>query len=81
MTPEIDRICVAAAKAVGGGVVGVDLLEDPERGLMVNEVNGTLEFGRSAHVGNVDLPGEVVSYVIGIVEGRIPYPGAGGVTH
>ncbi|MGQ9666134.1 MAG: lysine biosynthesis protein LysX [Anaerolineae bacterium] len=75
ITPELDRLCVAAAKAVGGGIVGVDLLEDPERGLLVNEVNGMMEFGRSAHVTEVDLPGEVADYVIGIVEGRYPYPG------
>jgi len=29
VTPELGKICVAAAKAVGGGIVGVDLLEDP----------------------------------------------------
>lgn len=75
VTPEIDRLCVAAAKAVGGGVVGVDLLEDTKRGLLVNEVNGTMEFGKSAHVGNVDIAGEIADYVIGIVKGNIPYPG------
>lgn len=75
ITPDLDRLSVAAAKAVGGGVVGVDILEDPERGLLVNEVNGMMEFGRSANVTSVDLPGEVADYVIGIVEGRYPYPG------
>jgi [lysine-biosynthesis-protein LysW]---L-2-aminoadipate ligase len=76
ITPELDRICVAAAQAVGGGVVGVDLLEDPQRGLLVNEVNGTMEFGKSAHVGNVDLAGLLAEYAIGIAEGRIAYAGA-----
>ena len=33
-----------AAQAVGGGVLAVDVIEDPERGLLVNEVNHTMEF-------------------------------------
>ena len=75
ITPELREICVTAAQAMGGGILGVDLLEDPARGLLVNEVNGTMEFGKSAHITSVDLPGEVAEYVIGIVEERIPYPG------
>jgi [lysine-biosynthesis-protein LysW]--L-2-aminoadipate ligase len=75
ITPALERICLAAARAVGGGIVGVDLLEDPQRGLLVNEVNGTMEFGKSAHVGKVDLPAEIVNYVIGVAQGEIPYAG------
>jgi [lysine-biosynthesis-protein LysW]--L-2-aminoadipate ligase len=47
ITPELNDICVRAAKAVGGGVVAIDVLEDPERGLLVNEVNYTMEFRNS----------------------------------
>jgi [lysine-biosynthesis-protein LysW]---L-2-aminoadipate ligase len=75
ISPELEEMCLTAAGAIGGGILGVDLLEDPARGLLVNEVNGTMEFGKSAHVTAVDLPGEVAEYVIGIGEGRIPYPG------
>lgn len=75
VTPELEQICLVAANAIGGGILGVDLLEDPQRGLLVNEVNGTMEFGKSAHVTAVDLPGEVADYVIGIAAGRIPCPG------
>ncbi len=75
VTPELADICIRSAQAVGGGIVGVDLLEDPQRGLLVNEVNGTMEFGKSAHVGSVNLAGEIVDYVIGVAAGRIPYSG------
>jgi [lysine-biosynthesis-protein LysW]---L-2-aminoadipate ligase len=75
ISPELEEMCLTAAGAIGGGILGVDLLEDPARGLLVNEVNGTMEFGKSAHITAVDLPGEVAEYVIGIGEGRIPYPG------
>ncbi len=47
VTPELNDICVRAAKAVGGGVVAIDVLEDPDRGLLVNEVNYTMEFRNS----------------------------------
>jgi [lysine-biosynthesis-protein LysW]--L-2-aminoadipate ligase len=66
VTPEIDAICRRAATAVGGGVLAVDLLEDPERGLLVNEVNHTMEFRNSIHTTGVNIPAHVVSHVIAL---------------
>ncbi len=65
VTPEIDELCVRAADAVGGGVLAIDLLEDPDRGLLVNEVNHTMEFHSTVPVTGVDLPGMIVDYVLG----------------
>jgi [lysine-biosynthesis-protein LysW]--L-2-aminoadipate ligase len=70
-TPELNRICVAAAKAVGGGIVGVDLLEDPERGLLVNEVNYTIEFRNSITTTGVDIPQRILDYVLAVGRGEI----------
>jgi [lysine-biosynthesis-protein LysW]--L-2-aminoadipate ligase len=64
VTPEIDAISIAAARAVGGGIVAVDLLEDPERGLLVNEVNHTMEFRNSVPATGIDIPGRMVDYVL-----------------
>ena len=69
VTPELNDMCVRAAHAVGGGVLGVDLLEDPERGLLVNEVNYTIEFRNSIDTTGVDLPGRVVDYVLEVANG------------
>jgi [lysine-biosynthesis-protein LysW]--L-2-aminoadipate ligase len=69
VTPELNDICVRAARAVGGGVLGVDLLEDPERGLLVNEVNYTIEFRNSIDTTGVDIPGRVVDYVLEVANG------------
>jgi [lysine-biosynthesis-protein LysW]--L-2-aminoadipate ligase len=66
VTPELDAISVAAAKAVGGGIVAVDLFEDPQRGLLVNEVNHTMEFRNSVPVTGVDIPGAMVEYVVAL---------------
>ncbi len=62
VTPELDAICQAAARAVGSGVLAVDVLEDPRRGFLVNEVNHTMEFHSSAPASGVDIPGRVVDY-------------------
>ena len=64
VTPELERISVAAAKAVGGGIVAVDLFEDPTRGLLVNEVNHTMEFRNSVPTTGVDIPGLMATYVL-----------------
>lgn len=71
ITPELNDLCVRAAKAVGGGVVAVDVLEDPERGLLVNEVNYTMEFRNSIAPTGVDIPAKVVDYVLGVGRGDI----------
>ncbi len=51
------------ARAVGGGVVAIDVLEGPD-GLLVNEVNYTMEFRNSIDTTGVNIPGKVVSYVL-----------------
>jgi [lysine-biosynthesis-protein LysW]--L-2-aminoadipate ligase len=71
VTPELNKICVAAAKAVGGGIVGVDLLEDPDRGLLINEVNYTIEFRNSITTTGVDIPQRILDYVLAVARGEI----------
>ncbi len=64
--PELAEISIAAAAAVGGGVVAVDLFEG-ENGLLVNEVNYTMEFRNSIDTTGIDSPQVVADYVIGRV--------------
>ncbi len=64
VTSAIDQVCQAAARAVGGGVVAIDLLEDPDRGLLVNEVNHTMEFRNSIDTTGVNIPARMVEYVL-----------------
>lgn len=63
VSEELARISAAAAAAVGGGVVAVDLFE-VDGGYVVNEVNGTMEFRNSVTTTGVDIPGLVADYVI-----------------
>ena len=64
ITPELNDICVAAANAVGGGVVAIDVFEDPDRGLLINEVNYTMEFRNSIAPTGVDIPGKVADFCL-----------------
>lgn len=64
ITPEIEALCLKAAAAVGGGVLAVDLVEHPQKGLMVNEINHTMEFHTMQPVSGVDIADEIVNYVM-----------------
>jgi [lysine-biosynthesis-protein LysW]--L-2-aminoadipate ligase len=70
ITPEIDRLSQAAARAVGGGVVAIDILERPGGELLVNEVNYTMEFRNSIDTTGVDIPGRIVDYVVRVGRGE-----------
>jgi [lysine-biosynthesis-protein LysW]--L-2-aminoadipate ligase len=64
VTPELNDLCVRAAQAVGGGIVAIDVFEDPERGFSVNEINHTMEFRNSSAPTGVDIAAEVVNYAL-----------------
>ncbi len=69
ISEELDEISRAAAAAVGGGVVAIDLVEDPQRGLLVLEVNYTMEFRNSIEPTGVDIPQRIVDFVLEVGEG------------
>ncbi len=64
VTPEIDWLSRAAARAVGGGVLAIDILEAPDGRLLVSEVNHTPEFRNSIAPTGVDIPGKIVDYIV-----------------
>jgi len=63
VTPEIMELATKAAAAVGGGVFGVDMMES-ERGLLVHEINSTVEFKNTVPATGVDIPGMIVDYAL-----------------
>ncbi|TMF85583.1 MAG: lysine biosynthesis protein LysX [Chloroflexi bacterium] len=67
VTAEIDRLSRAAAQAVGGGVLAIDLLEHPD-GMVVSEVNYTMEFRNSIETTGVDIPARIVDQVLRVGE-------------
>ena len=63
VTGELAELSLAAARAVGGGILAVDLFETPG-GLLVNEVNYTMEFRNSIDTTGVDIPARMVTHVL-----------------
>ncbi len=70
ITPVLEEICVNAAQAVGGGVLAVDIIEHPEKGYLVNEINHTLEFHTAQPTSGVDIAGAIADYVIEVAKGN-----------
>jgi [lysine-biosynthesis-protein LysW]--L-2-aminoadipate ligase len=66
VTTELADLSVRAARAVGGGVVAIDLLEDQDGRLLVNEVNYTMEFRNSIETTGVDIPARIVDYLLAV---------------
>ena len=66
ITPEIQGLCLDATAAVGGGVLAVDLVEHPEKGMVVNEINHTMEFHTAQPISGIDIADEIVTYVMNI---------------
>ncbi len=69
VTNEIAELSIKAAKAVGGGVVALDIFETDE-GFQVNEVNYTMEFKNSITTTGVNIPEHIVDYVIKVAQGN-----------
>jgi [lysine-biosynthesis-protein LysW]--L-2-aminoadipate ligase len=66
VTPELNTLCVAAAQAVGDGVLALDIFEDDDRGLLVNEINYTMEFRNSIDTTGINIPAQVIDYVLDV---------------
>ncbi|MGI0087805.1 MAG: lysine biosynthesis protein LysX [Nitrosotalea sp.] len=64
ITKELEDVCMKASKAVGGGILGIDVMEDEKRGLVVHEVNNTVEFKGLAKVAKCNIPKEMIEYAV-----------------
>jgi len=74
ITPGIDRLSRAAARAAGGGVLAIDLMETPDGRLLVNEVNHTMEFRNSVEPTGVSIPDRILDYVVEVGSRRVVLP-------
>jgi [lysine-biosynthesis-protein LysW]--L-2-aminoadipate ligase len=63
LTPELSEICRRTARAIGGGLLAIDVFES-ENGLTINEVNHTMEFRNSITTTGVNIPALMVEYVL-----------------
>jgi [lysine-biosynthesis-protein LysW]--L-2-aminoadipate ligase len=65
ITDGLNELSIKSAKAVGGEIVGVDLMESSE-GMLVHEVNNTTEFKNTVPATGIDIPGFIVDYLVSL---------------
>jgi [lysine-biosynthesis-protein LysW]--L-2-aminoadipate ligase len=63
ITDETAELCQRAARAVGGGLLALDLFET-DNGLTINEINHTMEFRNSIITTGVNIPQKMIDYVL-----------------
>lgn len=66
VTPSLEELSLKAAEAVGGGILGVDLMEDGDH-LVVHEANHSPEFKNIQRVTGKDIALEIVRYLCDVV--------------
>ncbi len=67
ITKEIEEVATKASKAMGGGILGIDIMEDEKRGLVVHEVNNTVEFKGLSKVSRRNIPKEMIEFALNYV--------------
>ena len=63
LSDNLIDICERTAKAVGGGLLALDLFET-DNGYSVNEINHTMEFRNSITTTGVNIPEKMVDYIL-----------------
>lgn len=76
LTGGVGELALRAARAVGGGILAVDLLETADGELLVNEVNHTMEFRNSIDTTGVDIPSAMIDYLLAQAQVATPTPEA-----
>lgn len=71
VTPALNELCLRAAQAVGGGALAVDLFEHPEHGLVINEINHTMEYHSTVPLTGIDIPELLIDYALAVAQGEV----------
>ena len=64
ITKEMEDLAAKSSVAVGGGILGVDMMEDEERGLVVHEVNNTVEFKGILKTTKINIPKVMIEFLL-----------------
>ncbi|MEU3844536.1 lysine biosynthesis protein LysX [Streptomyces sp. NPDC028635] len=64
VTPELAKLALRAAEAVGGGMLAVDLIERSDGEVLVTEVNHTMEFHGLGSATGLDIADLLVGHVL-----------------
>lgn len=61
VSSDLVKIAKAASRAVGGGILAMDVFET-DGGFLINEINHTMEFKNSEKPTGVSISGEIIEY-------------------
>jgi [lysine-biosynthesis-protein LysW]--L-2-aminoadipate ligase len=64
VTNEMEDLCLKVARTLKGEILGVDLMESDENGLLVHEVNNTTEFKNTVRVTEIDIPSLIMDHMV-----------------
>jgi len=67
ITHELEETALKAAKAVGGGILAVDCMENRDK-ILVHEVNSTVEFRGLFSATSVDIAKKIVEYAVEVAK-------------
>lgn len=65
---QIEDLALKTAKAVGAEIASIDILVHPDKGYLVNEVNGVPEFKGFMSATGINVAEKIVEYVINKVK-------------
>lgn len=68
LNEEFRDLAARSAQAVGADLCAIDLLECPDRGLLVNEINHSMEFRNSIETTGVNIPMHIAEHTVQIAE-------------
>ncbi|MCA9302939.1 MAG: lysine biosynthesis protein LysX [Phycisphaerales bacterium] len=68
LNEELRELAARSSHAVGADLCAIDLLECPRRGLLVNEINHSMEFRNSIETTGVNIPMHIARHAIRIAE-------------
>jgi [lysine-biosynthesis-protein LysW]--L-2-aminoadipate ligase len=81
LTPELADLSQRAVAAVGADIAAVDLLECPGQGMLVNEINHSMEFRNSTTTTGVEIHRLVAQHTLDIAQAHASQPANGGNIH
>ncbi|MHA1380544.1 MAG: RimK family alpha-L-glutamate ligase [Candidatus Helarchaeota archaeon] len=64
ITPEIEELALKAAKTVEGEILGIDLMANEQKNLMVQEINHSPGFKAISHSTGRNIAGKIIDYLI-----------------
>lgn len=64
ISSELEDLALKASKAVGLGILGIDMMEDKTHGLLVHEINNTVEFKGASIATGINIADMIIEYVL-----------------